>query len=325
MRLIRAKRGFAYMVFMIVAVFILLVSMITVVLMKENKFNYERIGNLQISTIQTYQTAEKTLFIIDQSAKYTSFKTVHELAENGGLYNVASNCGDYLGYSIWYDKDKECYPKNTEDEFMMTYDSNLDSMLSEITAPGSFEYIILQSSPLRISGTSTAMLEFQISSKTESSIQITGACPVPDLADIPGDILCSATQSYCALSSEAITKLEEAQRIAKSKGFELQVTSGYRTLQQQAALKQVKGDIAAGASCTAPHVTGGAVDIVLKGQPYMTSAGYPIADMKLGNRQELENIMCEAGFVRYSGEFWHYEYGTSRWERGKAAGVCAIA
>jgi D-alanyl-D-alanine dipeptidase len=320
--MIRAKKGFAYMVFMVVAVFILLVSMITVVLMKENKFNYKGIGDIQLSTIQTYQTAEATLFEIDQAAKYTSYKTIHELAENGGLYDAASDCGDYLGYSIWYDKDTECYPKNIENQFILTYDRNLDAMLSGIIAPGNFEYTIMQSSQLRIAGASTAMLEFPISSKTGGSIIRTETCPVPELQQIPDSLVCTATR--CQLMPEVTEKLARAQQIAQNRGYQLQVTSAYRTYEDQAAMRARKGEMAALPSCTAPHVTGRAVDVVLKGQPYMTSAGNPTADMSLGKRQELEAIMCEAGFVRYAGEFWHYEYGTSRWERGKAAGVCAI-
>ena len=40
------------------------------------------------------------------------------------------------------------------------------------------------------------------------------------------------------------------------------------------------------------------------------------------NRALLEQIMCEAGWVRYAREYWHFEYGTDRWRR--AAGKCAI-
>jgi hypothetical protein len=322
MRIIKSKRGFAYTAFMVVAVLVLLISVITVVLMKENKFNFKRAGDLQLNTIETYQNAEKTLFLIDQAAKYTAYESVHELADNGGLYDTASECGDYLGYSIWYDRDEECYPKNPENEFILTYEKNLDAMLSGIIAPGSFEYIILQSNPLKIAGASRDMMEFPISYSTEDPIRKTEVCQTPELEQIPDSIVCSAKR--CLLRPEVAEKLVQAQQIAQTKGYQLQVTSAYRTYEDQAAMRAAKGEMAALPSCNAPHVTGGAVDVVLKGQPYMTSSGYPVSDMSLGDRKVLEEVMCKAGFVRYSGEFWHYEYGTNRWERGKAAEVCAI-
>jgi hypothetical protein len=41
-----------------------------------------------------------------------------------------------------------------------------------------------------------------------------------------------------------------------------------------------------------------------------------------------ERMMCDYGFVRYSGEYWHYEYGTPQWdnaEKKREAGVdCCV-
>jgi len=327
--MIRSKKGFAFIALMVVATIVLLLSVITVVLMKENKFNFKKIGDLQLNAIQSYQNAEKTLFIIDQAAKYSAYATIHELAEGGGRYRVQSGCGDYLGYSILYDTGKKCYPENINEEFLLTYNKNLNQMLTGITNPDSFVYTIISANPLQIAGTNREMLEFPISYTTEKVIEKKTICPDVELKTIPSDIVCSATQSHCSLKPEVVAKLQEAQTIAKNKGFELEVTSGYRTIVQQAALKAAKGELAAGAGCTAPHVTGGAVDVVLRGRPYMIGKGN-VANMNLGERKILEEIMCEAGFVRYGnkegtkGEFWHYEYGTKRWERGKAAGVCAI-
>jgi hypothetical protein len=275
--------------------------------------------------LNSYQTAEKTLFLIDQAAKYSAYDAAVELADNGGFYDT-SDCGDYLEYQLLYDAGKECYPGNIRDEFILNYNDNLEGRLSGAgIIPVSFVYTILTNSPLKIVGANKDMLEFPIASTYETPIQKTQICPMIQLEDVT-DVFgkCELTKSSCQLTPDAAAALRKAQQIAKQEGYELQLTSGYRTIQQQATMKQVKGDNAAGASCTAPHVTGGAVDIVIKGQPYMTSSGYPVADMSLGNRQALEDIMCQAGFVRFKGEFWHYEYGTGRWERGKQAGVCAI-
>lgn len=322
----RSRRGFAYTAFMVVITLVLLISMVTVVLIKENKFNFKRIGDIQLNALETYQNSEKTLFMIDKAAKYSMYSSIHELAENGGLYSVSSGCGDYLEYPIWYSVDKECYPGNIQDEFILTYNKNLNDLASGIITPESFVYAISKNNPLKIIGVSREVLEFPISYTTENHIEKKETCPVPELQDMDAiGIECLATQSHCALRPEVIEKLKKAMDIAADKGFELVVTSGYRTYEQQLALKAAKGEQAAKASCNAPHVTGGAVDVVLKGEPYMTSKGYPVGDMSLGNRQVLEDIMCEAGFVRYPGEFWHYEYGTKRWKKGKEAGVCAFA
>jgi D-alanyl-D-alanine dipeptidase len=311
---------------------VLLASMMTVVIMKQNKFENKKIGEIQLQTINSYKNAEKTLFLIDQAGKYSIYKTIFELAENGGKYSVSEGCGDYLGYPIFYDRDTPCYPTDVENDFILTYNENLDSMLAGITAPGSFSYQIMDTNPLNIVGASREMLEFQISYISEKSTEKTQVCSVAELKEIPDTIICSASSqtSSCELGIETLQKLEQAQQIATAKGYQLQVTSAYRTYEQQAELRRTKGEMAAEPSCNAPHITGKAVDVVLYGQRYMTSKGNSVSNMNLGERKELENIMCQAGFVRYGnsegtkGEFWHYEYGTNRWERGKTAGVCAI-
>ena len=106
------KKGFAFTSFLVVITLLLLASVVTIVLMKQNKFQFQQLGKIQLNTIQTYQTAEKTLFTIDQAAKYSLYQTTFELAENGGLYNPSSGCGDYLEYAIWHDRGKDCYPAN---------------------------------------------------------------------------------------------------------------------------------------------------------------------------------------------------------------------
>ncbi|MFV0421762.1 M15 family metallopeptidase [Oleidesulfovibrio sp.] len=93
------------------------------------------------------------------------------------------------------------------------------------------------------------------------------------------------------------------------------------------------------ASAPSPHVTGGAIDLALAtrdgkmlffGSPFdyperisytchleeKASQGVPLTAGEteaLKNRRLLYSVMLEAGFVNYSCEWWHYEYGTQRW------------
>lgn len=92
-------------------------------------------------------------------------------------------------------------------------------------------------------------------------------------------------------------------------------------------------------SCPSPHVTGGAVDLTLAtrdgkllsfGSPFdypecisytrhleeMQEQGKALSAAELEamkNRRLLHSVMLEAGFVNYSCEWWHYEFGTQRW------------
>jgi D-alanyl-D-alanine dipeptidase len=93
------------------------------------------------------------------------------------------------------------------------------------------------------------------------------------------------------------------------------------------------------ASAPSPHVTGGAVDLTLAtrsgrqlffGSPfdYPRDISYtrhleerleqgialqPEEKEALSNRRLLYGVMVRAGFVNYSCEWWHFEYGTQRW------------
>lgn len=85
-----------------------------------------------------------------------------------------------------------------------------------------------------------------------------------------------------------------------------------------------------------PHLTGGAVDVVLlyQGEPVDLGAAFDAIterartdffDFKSDehsrlvaeNRAVLIEAMSRAGFVNYSGEYWHWEYGTVLWGKIK--------
>ncbi len=109
------------------------------------------------------------------------------------------------------------------------------------------------------------------------------------------------------LKSGAAAALQRAKEIAQSRGVRIIVTSAYRSPAEQRVLwnRNPNRDKVCGPRdgkfdhC--PHVTGGAVDVRISN----------------GDYRLLEDIMYEAGFVRYSHERWHFEYGTNRWKRAK--------
>lgn len=84
------------------------------------------------------------------------------------------------------------------------------------------------------------------------------------------------------------------------------------------------------------HSTGGTIDLTLcdpdTGEPrdlggefdeltershpaYYDRAVGPVVERFAALRQELEDAMSEAGFVRLPTEWWHFEYGTALWSR----------
>ncbi|MBI4453247.1 hypothetical protein HY636_01245, partial [Candidatus Woesearchaeota archaeon] len=93
--------------------------------MSKYKVFNKNIGERQFSLIRTYQEAEKALFYIDQSAKYSLQQAVYELGKDGGLSEVPASevlisreevyfpsavrkCSKFYGYSLWREKDANC-------------------------------------------------------------------------------------------------------------------------------------------------------------------------------------------------------------------------
>jgi hypothetical protein len=129
------------------------------------------------------------------------------------------------------------------------------------------------------------------------------------------------------LLPDVYEKLLEAQNLAKAQGKSIFITSAFRTLAHQKklweeALKKygsetVAKKYVAKPSCQAPHLTGRAVDVCLAGTPSCQKINGANAYYSDNDVVALQNFMTQAGWVRYCGEWWHFEYGTKRWEKGK--------
>ena len=97
--------------FLAVMIFVLVVLVVTVHT-KTAKLTRD-VGQLPKDIIDTYHEAEKNLFIIDQSAKYSAQQAIFDLGQQGG-HAEPPNCGNYFGYTIWNDDfehtGEKCYP-----------------------------------------------------------------------------------------------------------------------------------------------------------------------------------------------------------------------
>ena len=118
------KKGFFTVA--LVLLFILLISYASITfLVSERKSQEVTIGKIQTDTINVYQDAEKSLFYIDQSAKYSAYKTAEELALKGGDF---TNCGVEENYVLWQAGKKECYPteESLKNSFTDMFNKNLN-------------------------------------------------------------------------------------------------------------------------------------------------------------------------------------------------------
>lgn len=131
----------------------------------------EFIGEFQFKLIKTFQEAEKSLFYIDQSAKYSAYQAVYELGQRGGYGDT--NCGDYLGYSLWINFDDEknlkgCYPEkeNIKENFRLHFIDELDGYLYDyplvyVTADN-YDFVLEQNEKLTVKGIAKGAIKYEI-------------------------------------------------------------------------------------------------------------------------------------------------------------------
>lgn len=138
-------------------------------------------------------------------------------------------------------------------------------------------------------------------------------------------------QGEFQLKEGAANAFQEAKRLALAEKIDLKVASAYRTFKEQEEL-WAKYDKNSDYACNpgtaespnqnCPHMVGCAVDICFGS---LCNEGAFKANALNDQTKKLEEIMAKAGFIRYSKEWWHFEYGTERWARAKAEGLTSIA
>ncbi|MDP3765839.1 MAG: D-Ala-D-Ala carboxypeptidase family metallohydrolase [Nanoarchaeota archaeon] len=172
MRLKKKALFFEGLMFFIVL--IILTTALFTLYKKQNKFPDQfKIGERQFSLIKTYQKAEKVLFYIDQSAKYSAYQSVFDLANKGGFYEVPG-CGSFGDFNVWVsiEKDnknqlivKKCYPnkdilKESSKKFFHDIFSEFIANHPEVYIPTSYDYEL--DGNLEIKGKTAESLVFDI-------------------------------------------------------------------------------------------------------------------------------------------------------------------
>jgi len=232
---------------------------------------------------------------------------------------------------------------STEDRFPKIQPSNL------VGPPAPIHMLVVH-------GTSLDPMEFILRGIADdgtvpSSISGSGSLSTPlpeNFKNLPPDA-CSSSVRHCQLNSDAADQFAKTYDALKNappdKRYLIVVKDATRTIQDQLVTFNKYFPIC-GSSCvarpspTAPHVTGGAIDMTLKkynpatgafddmntgpiGAPYAYNR-YTFTTDQLAAQHEIEQVMCGQGWVRYSNEWWHFEYGTSRWTKGQQQGVCNL-
>ena len=140
----------------------------------------------------------------------------------------------------------------------------------------------------------------------------------------PINDIVSTNASRPQLVADAYTGLKKAVEIAQREGISLYVTSALRTYDDQKALydkaKEIYGAevnkyVADPKYCKDQcygHCSGRAIDVCIKGTTSCTKMGAGTATNATysdSDVEKLKQIMKEAGWIRYCGEWWHFQYG----------------
>lgn len=135
----------------------------------------------------------------------------------------------------------------------------------------------------------------------------------------------------CFLRPEVAEALEEANQIAKEKGYTLVIYDCYRPYGYQKVMYDIVNDprYVAPPGKGSNHNRGRAVDLSLAdGNGNLLDMGTPFDDFTelsnydadgltreaRRNRRVLKNIMKKAGFSPYSHEWWHFDYKKQNYE-----------
>ena len=301
--------------------------------------SYE-IGELQFYLIDLYTKGEKLLLYVDKSADYSFDEALLFFATKG--FTAESECGEYQGYTLWKSENKDCFPEEEKinEDFILLFKNKFRTYLENYPvlafAQNNYEenydfFLDIDeiNKKIELDGKAINPIEVGIFYEFVSPDDVLDeAGPTPILPpSVKGTCSGSLVKTgytacrggSCLLKESCIAPLRKAEQIAQSKGTNLYVYSAYRSEDHQRELwKKYKKDCKrvccpkAGSFAHCPHVTGCAVDLKLVGRNMNDPA----------NRALLESIMCEAGWVRYVNEYWHFEYGTDRWKR--AGESCAV-
>lgn len=320
------------------------------------KKDFDVIGKSSLQLLETSKEAEKALFYIDQSAENSAYSAIYQLGKQGGFSknnDCSSYYGYELWQALDSKKNLiQCFPENPklEESFKSIFSEHLNLYLKNFNIISPYpipldNYDIQLQGNLEITGLAKTNLELpiltekqiEIEIKEEKQIEKSESANIPKKVEGLVPIKKVSCSGSCMAKPEVNKRLEIANQYLKEKyGLELYVYSSYRSLEHQKALwngdtpekyneKYENPQIRRKFVCNpnvpnpyqeCPHLTGGAVDVKLKGKAGTQMTSY--------DWQIVKEAMNYAGFVLYPLEAWHFEYETERWARAQKAGVTEI-
>ncbi|MBN1644739.1 hypothetical protein JW851_01695 [Candidatus Woesearchaeota archaeon] len=117
MRLFKNKKAMDYSAFLVIIVAIVVVFLVIQLYAKLDVFKM-RIGEQEVVLMNAYQEGDKLMLFVDQSAKYSVYKALGDIAFNAGFIFQNEPCGvigplplkDITGrYPFWFKDNKKCY------------------------------------------------------------------------------------------------------------------------------------------------------------------------------------------------------------------------
>lgn len=143
----KSKKG-AVLFSIILVVFMVVILLYAWGLLASKYKGFDKnIGERQYQLINIYQKAEKALFYIDQSAKYSAQQVAYDLAKKGGF--TESDCGSYFDTNLWLKKEddtiKKCYPveQSLKNNFTQIFNEELTKYLEiypDALIPANYDY-----------------------------------------------------------------------------------------------------------------------------------------------------------------------------------------
>lgn len=296
------------------------------------------VGDIPLALQQAASEARQSSFSLHHAASLALMQTVYALAQEG-----QAACESYYAYPLMAPDDQSCLldPETVRLSFSEKLDEELPPFLRahnarnafvpldsyKLSIVGDIEAVGTTQSKIQVPIIDGEVLEQERKDRVRRQAQEASSIRMTERAGLTA-ITAVKCDGSCLLKPEAYERLLEANRLATQKGFEIYVESSYRPLSHQERLwrsyaekypdPEVRDDFVCnphqpGAERTCTHVTAQAVDVWIwgKSKSQMTSQDW----------QLLEDVMAQAGWVRYEAEAWHFEYGTERWEMAQQKGV----
>ena len=293
------KKGLFFDLIMFFVVFVILTTAIIVLYNKQNQFKKGyMIGDRQFSLINTYQKAEKILFYIDQSAKYSLQQSIYDLSQNGGISEIENlgadegpadyKCGKFSDAYVWFEIKKtqngydltKCFEESSVNASLIyLFDGNFKDYISNypVEIPlGNYKYDIKESGLVGLAAEPVKINIFVNKKNGINAKTMMPANPIEYKVDSQGKII------------DITKKAADGKEIPddKSKTKSLVDFSGVASAKQGASNIDITGICARGNVCS---LTNEAYSLLLEAQKKAQQKGISL-EVTEGYRSKQEQI-----------------------------------